>query len=69
MVVIGWFVIHQNTNHTDFVRNVSQFTLEKNKEKKDITTASKEQLKTVMNPASTMIGAAKIYKGGKLWIM
>jgi hypothetical protein len=45
------------------VKNVSQFTLERNREKKDIMTASKRQLKIVVNPVSTMIGAAKICKG------
>ena len=69
MVVNGWFVTLQNTNHTGFVKNVSQFTLERNKVKKDIMTASKRQLKIVMNSVSTMIGAAKICKGGKLWIL
>jgi hypothetical protein len=57
------FVTLQNTNRTGFVKNVSQFTLEGNREKKDIMTALKRQLKIVMNPVSTMIGAAKICKG------
>ena len=63
MVDNGWFVTPLNTNHTDFVRNVSQYTLERDREKKDITTALKRQLKTVVNPASTMMCAAETYKG------